>query len=188
MGSLRIPSPELLLGKRTLIVGRVRSGKTRLTAEILRGFMGLVGAGEITVIDLAPERGGLGLSLRAYLGFPEGLRYLRPASVRAPRLEGRDAEEVLRLARENEEYIRPILLNFLENPTKILVMNDMTIYLHAGDLGLILECMGSVETFLGNAHYGRGDFDDKGSGLNERERLLIEELMRRVDVILKLSP
>ncbi|MCS7103900.1 MAG: hypothetical protein NZ992_08505, partial [Candidatus Korarchaeum sp.] len=115
-------------------------------------------------------------------------RYLRPEGLHAPRLEGRDSEEVLRLARINESIAKPLLLIFLQEPTRVLVMNDITIYLHSGDLSLILDCISSSETFLGNAYYGKGEFDDKGSGLNERERELVEELMRRADVILKLSP
>lgn len=185
MGSLRVPSPELLLGRRTLIVGRMRSGKTRLTAEIVSAMLSLVGADEITLIDLAPDREGIGLTLRRYLGV-EGLRYLRPSEVHAPRLEGRDAEDVLRLAKANEEVIRPLLLNFLNDPTDVLVVNDLTIYLHAGDLSIVLDCMSSSQTFLANAYYGR-DFDDKGSGINERERRLVEEIMKGIDVILKLS-
>lgn len=186
MESLRVPSPELLMGKRTLIVGKVRSGKTRLTAQILNGMLSSVRGEDITVIDLAPEKGGLGAKLIDYIELPEGSRYLRPELVHAPRLEGRDSEEVLKLAELNESIIKPLLFIFLREPTKVLVINDLTIYLHAGDLGLLLDCINSSETFLGNAHYGR-DFDDKGSGLNERERELVEELMRRVDVVLKLS-
>lgn len=186
MASLRTPSPELLIGRKTLIVGKARSGKTRLTVQILRGILSLVEAEEVTVIDLAPEKAGLGARLTRYIELPEGSRYLRPELIRAPRLEGRDAEEVLELARINESIIKPLLMIFLREPTEVLVVNDLTIYLHAGDLGLVLDCIDSSGTFLGNAHYGR-DFDDKGSGLNDRERKLVEELMRRADVLLKLN-
>ncbi|MEM1984371.1 MAG: hypothetical protein QXV05_06205 [Candidatus Korarchaeum sp.] len=186
MESLRIPSPELLLGKRTLIVGKVRSGKTMITAQILSGILSLVREEEVTVIDLAPEKADLGARLTRYLRLPGGCRYLRPEGLHAPRLEGRDSEEVLRLAELNERIIRPLLLNFLREPTEVLVINDLTIYLHAGELALLLDCVNSSRTFLGNAHYGR-DFDDRGSGLNERERGLVEELMREADVIIKLS-
>ncbi|MCS7103123.1 MAG: hypothetical protein NZ992_04480, partial [Candidatus Korarchaeum sp.] len=63
MESLRIPSPDLLIGRKTLIVGKIRSGKTKLTAQILSGILSLVKDEEVTVIDLAPEKEGLGRRL-----------------------------------------------------------------------------------------------------------------------------
>lgn len=185
MGSIRIPPTDLLLGKRTLIIGGVRSGKTKLTAEILRSMLNHVKSA--TVIDLAPKKGGVGAALTSYIELPSWVRSLSPDVLHAPRLEGRDSEEVLRLAKLNEEKIKPLLLSFLSNPTELLVLNDLTIYLHAGDLELLLNCIEACGTFLGNAYYGRGEFDDKGSGLNERERELVEELMRKADFIIKLS-
>lgn len=187
MGSIRVPSPEFLLGKRTLIVGKTRSGKTKLTADLLKGMLNFVNPEEVTVIDLAPRKSGLGSPLTNYLELPSVVRLLRPEVLRAPRLEGRNAEEVFKLARSNEEAIRPLLFSFLSKPTEVLVMNDLTIYLHAGDPELLMECLRVSRTFLGNAYYGRGEFDDKGSGLNERERELVEELMKHADLIVKLS-
>ncbi len=171
---------ELLVGKKTLIIGGVRSGKTGLTAEILKSLIDLIGS--LTLMDFAPGRGGVGLPLSNYMSVEN---YERPEGLHAPRIEGRDAEEVLRLAKDNEEKIRPILISFLSRPTDALVINDLTIYLHSGDPDLLLKCINSSKTFIGNAYYGR-DFDDKGSGLNERERALVEELMKRVDLVIKM--
>jgi hypothetical protein len=171
---------ELLIGKKTLIIGGIGSGKTRLTAEILRGLMDRMGS--LTLMDFAPGRGGVGLPLSSYIN----IGCVRPEGLHAPRIEGRDAEEVLRLARDNEEKIRPILISFLSKPTDALVINDLTIYLHSGDPELLLKCIDSSRTFIGNAYYGK-DFDDKGSGLNERERFLVEKLMKMMDLVIKMS-
>ncbi|GEM_PF-137370 len=172
---------ELLVGKRTLIIGGLRSGKTKLTAEIVRGLMGQIGS--LTLMDFAPGRGGVGLPLSNYMSVEN---CERPEGLHAPRIEGRNAEEVLRLARDNEEKIRPILISFLSRPTDALVINDLTIYLHSGDPDLLLKCIYSSKTFVGNAYYGK-DFDDKGSGLNERERTLVEELMKAMDFVIKMD-
>ena len=45
-----------LLGKRTLIIGEVGSGKTALTAKIVLDLIAMGLGNEITVIDMAPEK------------------------------------------------------------------------------------------------------------------------------------
>ncbi len=157
------------------------SGKTRHTVEILYALLPREG---VTVIDMGPERKGVGLSLARYMNIPDQVRYLRPKSLRAPRLEGRDAKEVLRLARYNLEAIRPFLLTYLEKPTPVLVMNDLSIYLQAGPLEDILNCVRKSSTFLGNAYYGSTLAEDRGSGISRRERILVEELMREMDCVM----
>ncbi len=184
MGSPGRPSASRFLGKRTLIVGDVGSGKTRYTAEILSYL--LLSREGVTVIDMGPERRGIGLPLTRYVDIPNWVRYLRPKSLRAPRLEGKNADEVLRLAKHNLEVIRPFLLIYQEEPTSILVMNDLSIYLQAGPLEDILNCIRESSTFLGNAYYGSNLAEDKGSGISYRERVLVEELMRGMDYVILL--
>jgi len=181
LGLLGKPLANRLLGKRTLIVGDVGSGKTRYTAKILKSL--LLSREEVTVIDMGPEKRGVGLSLTRYVDIPSWVRYLRPKSLRAPRLEGRDANEVLRLAKYNSEVIRPFLLRYLEEPTPILVINDLSIYLQAGPIEDILDCIRASSTFLGNAYYGSSLAEDKGSEISDRERVLVEEFMREMDYV-----
>lgn len=176
-----------LLGRRTLIVGDVGSGKTRLTAELLKGLLERVDPCHITVVDMAPERMGVGLALTRYLSLPEGVRYLRQEGLRAPRLEGRNRDEVLQLARHNARLIKPLLDLYRTRPTPVLVVNDLSIYLQSGPLEDVVSCLNLSRTFLGNAYYGSKLEEDAGSGLSVRERRLVEELMRLVDVVVRLG-
>ena len=177
-----------LLGRKVLIIGEVGAGKTRLTASLLEELLRLVGAAEVTVIDMAPPRfAGAGGRLRDYLS-AEGLRYLEPERVVPPRLAGRTAEEVLAHARANYEALRPLVLAYLQRPTKVLVVNDLSIYLHAGPLEDVLSCARAAETFLANSYYGESLANDKGSGVSERERRLVEELAKHMDLVLRVPP
>lgn len=176
-----------VLGKRVLITGEVGVGKTRLTARLLEEIVEAVGGENVTAIDMAPTTvPGVGARLSAYTDAVKRIRYLAPPVVRAPRLEGRSAEEVLRLAEANRAAIEPLLELYLSSPTPVLVINDLTIYLHAGDVARVVRAMGAAETFLANAYGGTRLSDDKGSGLSERERRLLELLSKLVDLVVKL--
>lgn len=182
---MRLSGPSVA-GLKVLILGEVGAGKTRLTAALLKDLLEVYEAREITVIDMAPpRRGGVGGRLRSYL--PEiQLRYLEPREIVPPRLTGRTAEEVLALAKANYEAIKPLIRQFSEAPTKVLVINDLSIYLHYGPLDDILACVARAETFLANSYYGRRLEDDKGSGLSARERGAIDALAKHMDLVIHL--
>ncbi|MEM4676105.1 MAG: hypothetical protein QXM12_07435, partial [Nitrososphaerota archaeon] len=96
-------------------------------------------------------------------------------------------DEVMSLAEKNREAIEPLLKGFLSKPTRILFINDLTIYLHAGDPELLEKCIEVSETFVGTAYYGTKLQDDKGSGITLRERMLAERIMKKVDKVIFLE-
>ncbi|MCJ7575025.1 hypothetical protein MUO93_12330, partial [Candidatus Bathyarchaeota archaeon] len=112
-------SIEEALGKRTLIMGEVGSGKTRLTGKLLEKAvsMGLKG---ITVLDMAPEATTL-------KGIPVGgtlqgvtnpiVRYLKAKDLKTPRLSARDANELVEYADHNRKIAESLLDDFLLDPT-----------------------------------------------------------------------
>ena len=175
------------LGKRILIVGEVGSGKTRLLARFIDFLVGVGLESETTLIDLAPGHGDIGRLTEEYTGNVYRVRYLKPDRIFPPRTLGRSREEVLEYARRNYEAARRLFKKFLEEPTRILLVNDLTIYLHYGEIDDILKLMGSVETFAATAYEGVILSDDKGSGISVRERKLLDRLKREVDLVLSLS-
>lgn len=176
-----------VLGRKVLIVGEAGSGKSRILAGLVVEAL-VMGIGtEVTVIDMAPERsGGFGGKLREIDPRVSGVRYLTSDGVRGPRLTGRDADEVLSVARRNAELIGPLLLDYLSSPTPVLFVNDVTIYLHAGDPEVLTRVIDASQTFVGTAYEGTRLADDKGSGLTAVERERLDALKARVDVVLRL--
>jgi len=168
-------------GRRTLIVGDVNSGKTRLTESVLAAWTARGRSREIAVLDLAPQtRRGIG----GRLALPQGFLgvYQAPA-VTPPRLTAKTEEEAEELARANAAAIDP----FLQNPglaeRTILVINDATLYLQAGDYDPFLQVIRSAATALINAYYGHSFPDFR---LSRRERLLTERLIQDCDRIIRL--
>lgn len=175
---------DKILNKKILIIGDVGSGKTRLTARILdelvsRGFGDI-----ITVIDMAPSVGNIGSRLSTYTKVIEKVRYFFSEKIRGPRLEGKDAKEILDIAKSNKEIVEEYLKLFLENPTEILIVNDITIYFHAGEIEKVFEIMDASKTFIANAYYGSALSEDKGSGLSAREKKLVQILSRKCDKVI----
>ncbi len=182
---------EKLERRKTLITGEVDSGKTRLTASLLQGFIERGRAEEITVLDFAPPRStfgplSVGGRIKDYLPDVPCRAYEFSEGIRAPRLEGKDADEVREIARRNAEITSTLIGRYLDSPTPCLFVNDLTIHLHAGDVGLLLRTIGRSETFVGSAYRGARLSPDHGSGVSRREADLLREVESLVDVSIPL--
>ncbi|MBN1141344.1 MAG: hypothetical protein JXB25_06065 [Deltaproteobacteria bacterium] len=166
------------LGRRTLIVGGIKSGKTRWA----RAFVEQVLAQRpesVAVLDLAPDL-YRGVGGKMALAEHSRLRYLT-TRIEAPRLRGQDEAEALALAEGNRARIEPLLEDYLAAPAEILVINDATLYLHAGSAERLLLTASKAGTLVVNGYYGR-DFPEGAVSL--RERRALEQLMPFFDRVL----
>ncbi|MCF8885487.1 MAG: hypothetical protein QXK95_04335 [Nitrososphaerota archaeon] len=173
------------IGRKTLLTGEVGTGKTKFLARFIEYLLESGYEKEVTLIDMAPNRfQGVGGSVKEYLKDLGGIRYLRPPIVYAPRLMGRDALEVSRYCEENRKNIEPLLDTYILNPTNILLINDLTIYLHTGDLEKMLKAIELSKTFMATAYSGVKLRDDKGSGISEREKTVTDKLKEKMDLVI----
>jgi len=163
-----------------LIIGDVRRGKTSLTSKLVDVLAQLCGEDRITVLDFAPDYGGVGsrVSIRSKV------RILRPEGLKAPRLMARDCNELWEYVRINRSLTEEALREYMINPTPVLVINDLSIHLHTGDLNLLLKVMELPLLFIANSYYGDTLRDD--CGLSIIEKKAVEELMSKVDYIWRL--
>jgi hypothetical protein len=170
------------LGRRTLILGDVNAGKTRLTADVAARMLRQGHASEMLVLDFAPERretvGG-----RLAVPVVPNLLHLQAAVV-PPRLAGKTPREVLFLARANARAIDPLIDRGLASGRPILIVNDLTLYLHAGDPQRIHALLDRAETAVVNAYRGRALGD---SPLSRKERRRTDALTGRFDRVIRLS-
>lgn len=180
------------MGKKTLIFGDVRTGKTKLTVNLLEEAVKLGFSKMITVIDMAPETEivegrSIGGRLSELTRSHRRVRYLTPYRVETPRLNATSAEELLSMIQLNVERIKPILEEYLSSPTPILFINDISIYLQSGSADPVLAAAGRAETFIANGYYGEYFTQDHGTGVSKRERDLMDLLASQMDVIIRLS-
>jgi hypothetical protein len=162
------------LGKKTLILGDVNSGKTTLTREILDGFCRQGVGGRIAVMDLAPEipeevlrrRGLAGVGGRLEPPGGCGAATLH-ATIVAPRLTSSSEEEAMEKAGWNRKVIDGLFRRFESLERDILFINDVSLYLQAGGLDRITGLLEKTGTAVVNGYFG----EMLGRGeLSRRER------------------
>ena len=177
-----------ILGKKVLILGEAGSGKTKLAATLFRELMMLVNPEKITVIDFAPQRvGEIGGKSTDYMNIAGGVKYFSPKKVYTPRLAGTSPEQVLHYAELNRKSMEPLLNRFIRNATEVLVLNDVTLYLHSGKLETVLKCVKLAKTFLATAYYGSKLAKDLGTGISSRERQLTDKLATFMELVIKIN-
>ena len=177
-----------ILGKKVLILGEAGSGKTKLAAQLLQELLTLVNPEEITVIDLAPQRvGEIGGKLTEYVNVNSRVRYLSPKDVYTPRLAGTSPKQVLHYAELNRKSMETLLNRFIQNVTEVLVLNDVTLYLHSGKVETVLECATLAGTFLTTAYYGSKLARDLGTEISSRERQLTNKLASFMDLSVRIN-
>lgn len=175
-----------IIGYKTLIIGELGSGKTLFTSKIIDELVENGYGDDMTVIDLAPGKDEVGVPISHYTKKVELVIYLYPKKIYAPRLTASNPAELDNFIYLNYIESRKLLLRYIEKPTKILVINDLSIFLHYGTVHEILEAIGSSETFIGNAYYGYRIKDLFQTGLDEMEREKIRRLINYMDRVIEL--
>lgn len=179
-------SVEIILNRYTLILGDVGTGKTLLTSKFIKELIRLGYDGDMYIIDLAPNIRNLGSRLSKYVyGFRNSIyRYSR--EIKAPRTEA-DSPEILREYIERNYHVSlEFFKDFLKSGRKILVVNDLSIFLHYGEVSELLNFIEYSDTFLGNSYYGVEIVDRFGLGIDEVEREKVLELARYMDNVIRL--
>ncbi len=177
-----------LVGRRTLIAGDVGVGKTGLTRRLLEEAleMGLDG---VTVMDMAPRAvdvdgvpvGGVLVNADA-----SGIRCLQTDDIVTPRLSARTPEELMLLADHNRDEVERLLEAFDAEPSSVLFVNDVSIYLQRGSLDRLWETLLKADTVVANGYVGEGLEADLGTGLSRDERRRMDELASRVDEVIRI--
>ena len=165
--------------RKTLIIGEVNSGKTERTLKILRDLI-RCRKDPIAVLDLAPEKiRGVGGKLPLSAQEKKRVIFFSPEIV-PPRLSGKNEEEINAFARGNCQRIEESLRAIRGKALECLVVNDVSLYLHAGSTKQLMVFVGGISTLVINGYYGHY-FGD--SILSRREHEQMEILMSYCDPI-----
>ena len=178
-----------LHNRRTLILGDVSTGKTTMTVKLLLEALRSEIPNEITVIDMAPKKikyddKTIGGKMSDIIELPPLVQLIQPKKINAPRYSAKDQYELIRQVEENGRVIEEALEQYLRKPTRILFINDLSLYFQSGRLKSALDAMAEAETFVANAYHGRSLDNDLGTGISATERRLVEILARAVDLLI----
>jgi len=101
-------------------------------------------------------------------------------------MNAKNIEELYDISRRNKNSIEKLFNIYEEKTSKILVINDLTLYLHAGDIERLLNLIRFSETFIGNAYKGKSFEIEIFKEFNQKERELVERIERLMDIVIEL--
>ena len=177
----KLPPVGELIGSWTLIAGEVNTGKTDLLSRIMAAFAAR-DHGRMALIDMAPEiTRGVGGKLAPPPGV--NLRVCAPPII-APRLTGKTPDEVMALAGANAARLDEAFEGYLAAPAVVLFVNDVSLYLQAGDPAKLYEVLEATPTVVINGYLGASL---GGGQMGEMERARMEELAARCAKVYRLT-
>jgi len=155
----------------------------------------------ITILDFGPpkfQRSGVFIGGRVsdYLDifasvYPDlqKVRYiLKEEKFRAPRSDAKNTQHVLNLCFKNWQKAREHLKIYEKDPTAVLIINDLSIYLHMGSLSQIKRIKEKADIFFANAYSGKRLLMDMGSNISSAEIRLLKKFSESMDVTFKTTP
>ncbi|MFW9824778.1 MAG: hypothetical protein ACFFE4_17685 [Candidatus Thorarchaeota archaeon] len=178
-----------LIGKYTILYGNTNTDKTNLTAKFIQFLLESKKAlpKEISILDFAPK-----LMLLEDLKIGGKIKDFYDKSIRCrnitfkgeiipPRLNSNNKIEMYKNAYKNFKKTLHILNCFNNEPTKILIINDISIYLHMGNLKLLLRAINKSNTFFGNSYYGSSIKKDFATLFSRREKWQVDNLIKELE-------
>ncbi|TKX50294.1 hypothetical protein EXE49_06755 [Halorubrum sp. ASP121] len=180
---------QIPLTGRTLIVGSSGVGKTSLTARTLTNWLEDGRTQETVVFEFGPELGRtdrvVGRRLCRFVEIPDQV-WINPVEANAPRSQGSETADVLKLARENAERANRRFNDAPSAPAAVFV-NDATIgFQHeAGDLDKFIEYCSQADCVVVNAY--EGDEFGRDDPVSRREQTVLRRLRSWTDRTIELS-
>ena len=178
-----------LINHSTLLYGETNTYKTYHTSEFVKFLLESkkVSPNEISILDFAPsltkiEDLKIGGKIQDFYEQSGACKNLViKGEIIPPRLKSRNKKELYQNARENFKKTSEILTIFNENPTSILIINDISIHLHGGSIKLLLNAINKSNTFFGNAYFGSSIKRGYATLFSLRERRKVKSLIKKVE-------
>jgi len=178
-----------LIEQHTLLYGETDTKKTYYTAKFVQFLIELIRVvpKNISILDFAPPLSTInnlkiGGKIEDFYERGKKCRNLLfKGEIIPPRLSSSNKTELYQNACENFKKTSEILHLFKKDPTPILIINDISLYLHIGNVKLLLEAINKSNTFFGNSYYGSSIKRDYATLLSLREKRQVEYLIKKVD-------
>ena len=177
------------IGAHTILYGEANTKKTYYTAKFVQYLTDIkkINPKEISILDFAPKLSNIrGLKIGGKIEdfFPQSIicnNILFEGEIIPPRLNANNKNELYQYAQMNYEKTFEILEIFNEEPTSILIINDISIYLQLGDKKYILDTIKQASTFFGNTYYGSSIKRNFAKIFSKKEKRSVKFLLKRVD-------
>ncbi|MFW9882132.1 MAG: hypothetical protein ACFFG0_54400 [Candidatus Thorarchaeota archaeon] len=180
---------ESFIGHYTLLYGETNTKKTYYTAKFIQYLIESkdFNPKQISILDFAPalkfiKNIKIGGKIKDFYENSTMCNNLDfEGEIIPPRLNARNRKELFENACKNYKKTFELLKFFNINPTEILIINDISIYLHIGNKNLLLDAIEKSKTFFGNSYYGTSIKSDFANLFSLRERRIIEYLIKKIE-------
>jgi len=177
------------VGNHTLLYGENNTKKSYYTAKFVQFLIETkkVSPISISILDFAPksqviDNKSIGGKLEDYYENITNCCYYKvKGEIIPPRLKAKNKEELYSYACHNYKLTIDILKKYNNNPTPILIINDISIYLHIGNKNYLIETINQSKTFFGNTYYGESINKTFSKLYSLKERASVKYLISKVD-------
>ena len=178
-----------LIGHQIFLYGETNTKKTYYTAKFVQFLIESrhVDPKEISILDFAPPQNiinniKIGGKIKDFYKDSIKCNNLSfEGEIIPPRLKAKNIKELYVNACKNFKKTYTILNLFIKNPTSILIINDISIYLHIGNKQLLIESIKKSNTFFGNSYYGSSIKSDFTNLFSRREKRIVEYLAGKIE-------
>lgn len=177
------------LGNHTLLYGETDTRKTYITARFIEFLLITenVNPEDISILDFAPP-----VKIIDDVKFGGKINHFSKLSLQCknislkgeiipPRFSASNKKELYEYLCQNYRITSLCLEIFKENPTKYLIINDLSIYLHLGDKNYLLQIINGTHTFFGNTYYGAQIKSNFSKLLSLKERKRVEFIVNHIE-------
>jgi len=179
---------EELIGHHTILYGNHNTKKTYYTARFVQFLLEAkkVDPKKISILDFAPKLFKffdlkIGGKIEDFYPFSIKCNNISFKGDIFPVITSSDNKVTCENARNNYKRLHEILNQYYENPTSILIVNDISYYLHLGNKKFVQKIIKESNTFFGNSHYGSSMSKDLNNKFIRREKYCVEFLIKKID-------
>jgi hypothetical protein len=180
---------SVLIGRKTLIYGETNTGKTLYTAKFVQFLLEFKNYDpkEISILDFAPKlsyfnNSKIGGRIQDYYENITKCNHLKfEGDIIPPRLKAKSKIEVYDNICHNFKKVNEILEKYNNKPTEVLIINDISIYLHLGRNKYLNNTINKSDTFFGNTYYGSSIVSKFSKLLSIKEKSRVETLIKNIE-------
>ena len=180
---------SVFVGKKTLIYGDTNTGKTLYTAKFVQFLLEIkkIEPNEISILDFAPR-------LTYFKNLKIGGKiqdYYEPSlkcniinfegEIIPPRLKAKNKSEVYSNICNNFKKIHEIIEKYNIYPTPVLIINDISLFLHLWSSMYLINTINKSDNFFGNSYYGTSIKSKFSKLLSIIEKKKVEFLIRNIE-------
>ncbi len=189
MKFLKIENFNDFLGRYTLLYGETDTKKTLITSEFVKFLLEIkkIDPKEISILDFAPnlkiiKNLKIGGKIADYYDAAFKCNNITfEGEIFPPRLNSGNRKELYEYACQNYKKTSKILEIYRENHTKILIINDISIYLHLGSKKYLFDTIKKSKTFFGNSYYGSSIKQDFAKLFSLREQKKVNYIRKHIE-------